>query len=82
MTQDQAANGSADLPDLEEFLDGDWQAAEIESLAPLAAEGMVEIDDEGITVTARGWFFVRAVAMSFDRYLRGDQARERFSRIF
>ena len=52
------------------------------SLAPLAAEGMVEIDDEGITVTARGWFFVRAVAMSFDRYLRGDQARERFSRIF
>ena len=57
-------------------------ASEIESLAPLAAEGLVEIEDEGITVTARGWFFVRAVAMAFDRYLRGDQARERFSRIF
>jgi molecular chaperone GrpE len=32
MTQDQAANGNADLPDLEEFLDGDPLAAEIEAL--------------------------------------------------
>jgi molecular chaperone GrpE len=32
MTQDQAANGNADLPDLEEFLDGDPMAAEVEAL--------------------------------------------------
>ncbi len=32
MTQDQAANGNADLPDLEEFLEGDPLAAEIEAL--------------------------------------------------
>jgi molecular chaperone GrpE len=32
MTQDQAANGTADLPDLEEFLDGDPMAIELEAL--------------------------------------------------
>ena len=80
MCQGRADFESIGLAHLVDFRS--YFAAEIESLAPLAAEGMVEIDDEGITVTARGWFFVRAVAMSFDRYLRGDQARERFSRIF
>ena len=32
-------------------------------------------------VTAAGWFFVRAVAMVFDRYLQADRNRARFSRI-
>jgi molecular chaperone GrpE len=32
MTQDQAAGGNADLPELEEFLDGDSLAAEVEAL--------------------------------------------------
>ena len=34
-----------------------------------------------IQVTPAGWYVVRAVAMVFDRYLRNDQMRERFSRI-
>jgi oxygen-independent coproporphyrinogen-3 oxidase len=46
-----------------------------------ADAGLVEIDADGIQVTASGWFFVRGVAMTFDRYLRADQTRERFSRI-
>jgi oxygen-independent coproporphyrinogen-3 oxidase len=32
-------------------------------------------------VTATGWFFVRAVAMVFDRYLQTDRTTARFSKI-
>jgi oxygen-independent coproporphyrinogen-3 oxidase len=32
-------------------------------------------------VTPNGWYFVRAVAMVFDRYLQADRSRTRFSRI-
>jgi oxygen-independent coproporphyrinogen-3 oxidase len=59
----------------------DYFGAELERLAPFAAEGLVEIDDESIEVTALGWYFVRGVAMVFDRYINADQTRARFSRI-
>lgn len=59
----------------------DYFAAEIQALQPMVDGGLVEIDDDGITVTPNGWFFVRAVALVFDRHLRADQNRERFSRI-
>jgi oxygen-independent coproporphyrinogen III oxidase len=47
----------------------------------LAEQGMVVVDDTGIQVTAQGWFFVRAVAMVFDKYLQTDRTRARFSKI-
>ena len=56
-------------------------AEEFERLAPLAAAGLVEIEPGAIQVTAAGWFWVRGVAMLFDRNLRADHLRERFSRI-
>jgi oxygen-independent coproporphyrinogen-3 oxidase len=56
-------------------------AAEMQALAELAGQGLVTLDDAGIQVTAEGWFFVRAVAMVFDRYLQADRNRARFSRI-
>ncbi len=56
-------------------------APELEALAELRERGMVEVDAEGIQVTALGWFFVRAVAMVFDRHLQSDRNRARFSRI-
>jgi len=56
-------------------------AAELEQLRELADEGLVVLDDAGIQVTAKGWFFVRAVAMVFDRYLQADRNRAKFSRI-
>ena len=43
--------------------------------------GLVQLSDQEIQVTATGWFFVRAVAMVFDRHLRSDQVRASFSRI-
>ena len=59
----------------------DYFAHEIAALRPMVDAGFVEIDADGIQVTASGWFFVRGVAMTFDRNLRADQTRERFSRI-
>lgn len=56
-------------------------AKEIEALAVLREQGMVTFDDQGITVTAQGWFFVRAVGMVFDRHLQTDRTRARFSKI-
>jgi len=56
-------------------------AAELEALRPLQDQGLVTLDDTGVQVTATGWFFVRAVAMVFDKYLQADRNRARFSRI-
>lgn len=56
-------------------------AAELEALLPLQAQDLVQVDDAGIQVTATGWFFVRAIAMMFDRYLQTDHTRAQFSRI-
>jgi len=56
-------------------------ATEIEALHGLAEQGLVTLDDSGIQVTPTGWFFVRAVAMVFDRYLQTDRNRARFSKI-
>jgi oxygen-independent coproporphyrinogen-3 oxidase len=79
MCQGRVAFESIELAHLVKFRD--YFGAEIESLAPLAEAGLVEIGDDAIQVTANGWFFVRGVAMAFDRHLRNDQVRERFSRI-
>ncbi|MGV3569547.1 MAG: oxygen-independent coproporphyrinogen III oxidase [Ramlibacter sp.] len=56
-------------------------AAELAQLHELQEQGLVVVDDTGIQVTAAGWYFVRAVAMVFDRYLQADRNRARFSRI-
>ncbi|MFG6413721.1 oxygen-independent coproporphyrinogen III oxidase [Roseateles sp. DC23W] len=56
-------------------------AAEFERLEPLAAQGLVELEPDALQVTPLGWYFVRAVAMVFDRYLQADASRERFSKI-
>ncbi|MFZ5568305.1 MAG: oxygen-independent coproporphyrinogen III oxidase [Pseudomonadota bacterium] len=56
-------------------------AAEIETLHELEEQGLVTLDAAGIQVTPTGWFFVRAVAMVFDRYLQADRNRARFSKI-
>ncbi|WP_394787606.1 oxygen-independent coproporphyrinogen III oxidase [Rhodoferax sp.] len=56
-------------------------AHELEALQPLVQAGLATVDAGSIQVSANGWFFVRAVAMVFDRYLQADQNRARFSRI-
>ena len=55
--------------------------SELAHLAELQDQGLVELYDTGIQVTAMGWFFVRGVAMAFDRYVQADANRTRFSKI-
>lgn len=56
-------------------------ANELELLKEQEAIGMVELSNAGIQVTDTGWFFVRAVAMLFDKHLQTDRNRARFSKI-
>jgi oxygen-independent coproporphyrinogen-3 oxidase len=56
-------------------------AAELQALSVLQAQALVQVGESTLTVTAQGWFFVRAVAMVFDRYLQADRNRSRFSKI-
>jgi len=68
--------GLAHLVDFKRYF-----AHELVALAPLAAQGLVHLSDHAIEVTPTGWFFVRAIAMVFDRGLQADRNRTRFSRI-
>jgi oxygen-independent coproporphyrinogen III oxidase len=56
-------------------------AQELELLKELARDGLVTLHEDGLEVTPLGWYFVRSVAMVFDRHLRADRSRERFSRV-
>ena len=56
-------------------------ANELDQLKTMQEQGLVEVTDQGIQVTPMGWFFVRGVAMVFDRYLQADRNRTRFSKI-
>ena len=56
-------------------------ANELELLVEQENTGMVVLEENGLQVTDMGWFFVRAIAMLFDRYLQTDRNRARFSKI-
>jgi len=60
---------------------GDYFRVELGQLAEFEALGLVSVRSDAIDVSTSGWFFVRAIAMVFDRYLQGEQQRERFSRV-
>ena len=52
----------------------DYFATELEGLRRMEADGLVTVEPRAIQVTPMGWFFVRAVAMVFDRYLKTSGA--------
>ena len=54
---------------------------ELEELKPFEQAGLVECTREWINVTPRGKLLVRAVAMTFDGYLRDDQRSRPYSKI-
>ncbi len=56
-------------------------ATELETLRGMQEQGLVAVSDTDIKVTPMGWFFVRGVAMVFDKYLQADRTRARFSKI-
>ena len=79
MCQGEVIFESIELAFLLDFRE--YFATELQNLQPLIEQGLVTLDDTGLQVTATGWFFVRAVAMVFDRYLQADRNRARFSKI-
>jgi oxygen-independent coproporphyrinogen-3 oxidase len=79
MCQGQVEYESIDLAYLVEFKS--YFAAELEKLQELVEQGLVTVGDTGIQVTPLGWYFVRAVAMVFDRYFQSDRNRAKFSKI-
>lgn len=79
MCQGRLSYESIELAYLLEFQQ--YFAKEMEIMRAQVKEGLVELDDSGIKVTPKGWFFVRAVAMVFDRYLQTDRTRAKFSKI-
>ncbi|MEJ8856871.1 oxygen-independent coproporphyrinogen III oxidase [Variovorax robiniae] len=73
---DFEAMGQAHLIDFRDHF-----APEFAALGPLIAHGLVRLSDHALEVTPMGWFFVRAIAMVFDRYLQADRNRTRYSRV-
>ena len=60
---------------------GERFAIELAALAPLAADGLVDLRADGLDVTPRGRMLVRTVAMVFDRHLREARERASYSRV-
>jgi len=58
----------------------DYFASELAELEPLAEDGLVEVRDDSIEVTALGRFFIRNICMPFDEYLKQEKAAGRYSR--
>lgn len=56
-------------------------ADEMEDLKSMAQAGLISIEDKWITVLPPGRLLVRGVAMVFDRYLRSDRERARYSKV-
>jgi oxygen-independent coproporphyrinogen-3 oxidase len=56
-------------------------AEEIEDLAPLREAGLLTLDDQYLTVTPLGRYFIRNICMVFDRYLREGRARAQYSKV-
>jgi oxygen-independent coproporphyrinogen III oxidase len=79
MCQGSVLFESVELSHLVDFKQ--YFAPEMEALSAMQEQGLLTIDDTGIHVTELGWFFVRGVAMVFDKYLQADKNRARFSKI-
>jgi oxygen-independent coproporphyrinogen-3 oxidase len=59
----------------------DYFKRELADLKPFIDEGLVEVNAEWVIVLPRGKLLVRAIAMSFDRYLKHDERVRRYSKI-
>jgi len=79
MCQGSVLFESVELSHLVDFKS--YFAPEMQALVAMQAQGLLSLDDSGIHVSELGWFFVRGVAMVFDKYLQADKNRARFSKI-
>lgn len=59
----------------------DYFAEDLKLLKPLANDGLVEINELSIEVTAKGRLLIRNICMCFDVYLRQKARMQQFSRV-
>lgn len=71
----------ADIEQLWQLNFRDYFAEDLALLAPLAQDGLVDVDDKGIQVTAKGRLLIRNICMCFDIYLRQKAKLQKFSRV-
>ena len=67
---------SAHLIDFHEYF-----ADELQDMKEMEQAGLLKIDREWITVLPPGRMLVRVITMVFDRYLRADRERKRYSEV-
>ncbi|MCW9711239.1 oxygen-independent coproporphyrinogen III oxidase [Avibacterium sp. 21-586] len=56
-------------------------AEDLELLAPLAEDGLIEIGEKGLQVSPVGHLLIRNICLCFDTYSRQQARRQQFSRI-
>jgi len=59
----------------------EYFAVELEDMKEMEAAGLLKVDREWITVLPPGRMLVRVITMLFDRYLRTDRERKRYSKV-
>ena len=57
----------------------EYFSAEIHLLQPMEDDGLIVVDNEGITVTSAGRLLIRNICMVFDRYMSRVALEKRFS---
>lgn len=77
-------NFQLNLAEIEELWDlnaEEYFAEDLKLLAPLAKDGLVDVDGKHIQVTAKGRLLIRNICMCFDSYLRQKARLQQFSRV-
>ncbi len=83
MIQQIICNCSLEFADIEKQFTLDFRGYFAElwpRLMAMANDGLIELDNERLTVLPAGRLLVRSVCMVFDAYLE-QQNRQRFSRV-
>ena len=71
----------ADIAERYQIGFADYFAQDLQLLQPFVADGLVQIDEQGIVVNATGRLLIRNICMCFDRYLRDRARQQQFSRV-
>lgn len=59
----------------------EYFAEELADLSEMQSAGLVKVEGDWVSVEPAGRLLVRGIAMVFDRYLRADRERARYSRV-
>jgi oxygen-independent coproporphyrinogen-3 oxidase len=81
---DLLCQSEIDIPAFEKSWDIEFAQyfdKEVAQLQSLAIDGLVSLNESEITITPRGRFLARIIAMPFDRYLREAKTHGHYSKV-